>query len=341
MPTKLVSVCVPSFNRPRELGRLLDSIDCCPEYIEIIISEDCAPRREDVRNEVTKYTSHCQYEVKYFENELNLGFDGNLRRLVSLAEGKYVLFMGDDDLFVPGMLDQYISFLQSKSPAYVLRSYLTVHANGHTEEFRYLPQTKRLDRGEETVAWLFKRSVTICGFTVDRQLAERASTSDLDGTLLYQVYLMSEVCMAHESYFCDIPFVHAVQTYRENKPMFGSSAAERSRYTPGTVSQDNSINFTAAYFEVSSYLDDKHGTSLTGRLRKELSRYSYPFLSIQRKNGIKPFLNYAGRLETELGFGCTSYFYLYKWSLVIFGERWCDRVVIMIKRILGHTPQLR
>lgn len=341
MRTKLISICVPSFNRPLELGRLLRSIDCCPKHIEIVITEDNAPRREEVRNEVKKYTSDCHYEVKYFENEFNFGFDGNLRRLVSLAEGKYVLFMGDDDLFVPGMLDQYISFLQSKSPAYVLRSYLTVHANGLTEEFKYLPQTKLLDRGEETVAWLFKRSVTICGFTVDRQLAERASTTDLDGTLLYQVYLMSEVCMAQESYFCDIPFVHAMQTYREDKPMFGSSAAERSRYTPGTVSQDNSINFTAAYFEVSSYLDDKHGTSLTGRLRKDLSRYSYPFLSIQRKNGIKPFLNYAGRLETELGFGCTSYFYLYKWSLVIFGERWCDRVLIMIKRILGHTPQLR
>ena len=50
--------------------------------------------------------------------------------------------------------------------------------------------------------------------------------------------------MANQSYFCDIPFVHAVQTYREDKPMFGSSAAEKSRYTPGTVSQDNSINFT-------------------------------------------------------------------------------------------------
>ena len=146
--------------------------------------------------------------------------------------------------------------------------------------------------------------------------------------------------MTHESYFCDIPFVHAVQTYREDKPMFGSSAAERSRYTPGTVSQDNSINFTAAYFEVSSYLDERHGTSLTVRLRKDLSRYSYPFLSIQRKNGIKLFLNYAGRLETELGFGCTPYFYFYKWSLVIFGERCCDLVLILIKRILGHTPHL-
>jgi abequosyltransferase len=341
MSTKLISVCIPSFNRPRELGRLLDSIDCRPESIEIVISEDCAPRQKDVRNKVSKYTSECEYEVRYFENEVNLGFDGNLRRLVSLAEGKYVLFMGDDDLFVPGMLDQYINFLASKSPAYVLRSYLTVHANGHTEEFRYLPQTKRLDQGEETVAWLFKRSVTICGFTIDRPLAQRASTSDLDGTLLYQVYLMSEACLAHESYFCGIPFVHAVQTYREDKPMFGFSAAERSRYTPGTVSQENSINFTAAYFEVSSYLDEKHGTNLTVRLRKDLSRYSYPFLSIQRKNGIEAFLNYAGRLETELGFGCTPYFYFYKWSLVFFGERWCDRVIIMIKRILGHTPQLR
>ena len=120
--------------------------------------------------------------------------------------------------------------------------------------------------------------------------------------------------------------------------MFGNAEAERSRFTPGTVSHDNSINFTKAYFEVTEYLDKQHGTNLTQRVRIDLSKYSYPFLSIQRKRGTASFLRYAKRLETEVGFGCTAYFHLYKWALVLFGERICDRLIGVIKLRLGYTP---
>lgn len=337
-----LSICIPSYNRPRQLTELLASIDCNPGDIEIVICEDGAPKRAEVRERVMKVQAESKYRIHYHENETNLGFDGNLRRLVERSGGEYILFMGDDDLFVPGMLEPYIAFLkQNRDKKYVLRAYLTVHPNGRTEHFRYLPDTTSLPAGEETVAWLFKRSVTICGFTIDRAEALRHATTNLDGTLLYQVYLMAQVCLEHESAYCDIPVAHAVQSFREDKPMFGNSAAEKGRYTPGTVSHDNSINFSAAYFEVTSYLDRLHGTHLTERVRVDLSKYSYPFLSIQRKRGIRSFLQYAGRLEKELDFGCTPYFYVYKWALVLFGETLCDRSIMLIKRLVGHTPHLR
>jgi abequosyltransferase len=338
----ILSVCIPSYNRPRQLAELLASVDCNPDDIEIVICEDGAPKRAEVRDRVTWIQSESRFRILYHENEINLGFDGNLRRLVEKSAGEYILFMGDDDLFMPGMLEPYIAFLkQNRDTKYVLRSYLTIHPNGHTEHFRYLPKTSTLSAGEETVAWLFKRSVTICGFTIDRIEALKHATSDLDGTLLYQVYLMAQVCLEHESAYCDIPMAHAVQSFREDKPMFGNSAAEKGRYTPGTVSHDNSINFSAAYFEVTRYLDQLHGTNLTARVRVDLSKYSYPFLSIQRKRGIRSFLQYVGRLERELGFGCTLYFHVYKWALALLGERLCDRSIMLIKRLVGHTPHLR
>lgn len=337
-----LSICIPSYNRPRQLADLLASVDCKPDDIEIVICEDNAPKRAEVRDRVTRTQSQSRYRIHYYENEVNSGFDGNLRRLVEKATGEYILFMGDDDLFVPGMLDPYIAFLKrSRDKKYVLRSYLTIHPFGDTEYFRYLPGSSSMPAGEDTVAWLFKRSVTICGFTIDRGEALRHATSDLDGTLLYQVYLMAQVCLEHQSAYCDIPVAHAVQSFREDKPMFGNSAAEKGRYTPGTVSHDNSINFSAAYFEVTRYLDRLHGSKLTERVRVDLSKYSYPFLSIQRKRGMRSFLQYAKRLERELGFGCTLYFYIYKWALALFGERLCDRSIMLIKRLVGHTPHLR
>ncbi len=339
MTAPFLSICIPSYNRPQQLGRLLASIDCDSADIEIVICEDLAPKRLQVRAIVNAFAQTNAYLTHYYENTINCGFDGNLRRLVECAAGEYIVFMGDDDLFVPGALRQFIEFLkQNCDKPYVLRAYLTQHPNGRTEYFRYLPKTTLLPHGEATVAWLFKRSVTICGFTISRGEALKHATTDLDGTLLYQVYLMAQVCLRHDSVYCDIPVAHAVQSFREDKPMFGSSEVEKSRFTPGTVSHDNSINFTKAYFEVTAYLDKQHGTNLTKLVRVDVSKYSYPFLSIQRKRGILSFLRYAKRLEVEAGIGCTAYYYFYKWALVLFGEQVCDRLIARIKQTVGHTP---
>lgn len=335
----LLSICIPSYSRPVQIANLLSSVDCDPQNIEIVVCEDRSPRREQIRSAVQAFAARTPYGVRYFENDNNLGYDGNLRRLVELASGRFVMFMGDDDLFVPGALDHFLQFLRhNEDKKYILRSYVVFHPGGQVETFRYLPTTTVLPAGEQTAAWLFKRSVTICGFTISRDDALAVATSELDGTLLYQVYLMAQVCLSNESIYCDIPVAQAVQTFRDDNPMFGSSEAERGRYTPGTVSQDNSINFTKAYFEVTEYLDRQHGTQLSRRVRTELSKYSYPFLSIQRKRGIGPFLRYARRLESEVGLGCTPYYYIYKWGLALFGEKVCDRLIVRIKNALGYTP---
>jgi hypothetical protein len=249
--------------------------------------------------------------------------------------------MGDDDAFIPGRLDTYIEFLRRLGDEkYVLRSYRVTHDNGRVEDFRYLHESQRIEPGERSVAWLFKRSVTLSGFTIDRKEAAQHLTDRLDGTLLLQVYLMAMVCMVHPAMYCHQPVAQMTQTYRGDVQMFGSSEAERSRFTPGSVTADNSINFTKAYFDVTRHIDAQVGTSLTGQVRGELSKYSYPFLSIQRKRGLRPFLAYAGRLETEGGLGASPYFHLYKWSLALLGEKACDKAVGGIKRAVGHSPNL-
>ena len=339
MTMPFLSICIPSYNRPQQLGELLASIDCNPVDIEIVICEDLAPKRDEVRAVVGAFIASSVYQTHYHENTVNRGFDGNLRRLVECALGEYVMFMGDDDLFVAGALTRFIEFLKSnRDKPYVLRSYLTEHPDGRTEYFHYLPKSEVLPAGEVSVAWLFKRSVSLCGFTISREKALHFSTTDLDGTLLYQIYLMAQICLKNDSVYCDIPITHAVQTFRDDKPMFGNSEAEKRRFTPGSISHDNSINFTKAYFEVTAYLDKQHGSQLTQRVRIDLSKYSYPFLSIQRKRGISSFLRYAKRLEIEVGFGCTVYYYVYKWALVFFGEQVCDRLIARIKRAVGYTP---
>lgn len=340
MHKPILSICIPSFNRPEQLRSLLYSIDYDSEDIEVCISEDFSPKRLIIRDTIEDIQSKSKkYLIKYHENSFNMGFDANLRELVRLSVGKYIMFMGDDDLFVPNALKKYIDFIKSNlDKPYILRSYLTEHSHGRTEHFHYLKKSTILPPGEESVAWLFKRSVNLCGFTILRSEAIKYETDALDGTLLYQVYLMAQTCMHNFSIYCEIPVTHAVQSFRLDKPMFGLSDAEKSRYTPGAVTHDNSLNFTKSYFEVTNYLDALHKTNITKLVRIDLSKYSYPFLSIQRKRGLVPFLQYASRLQNEVGFGCTPYFFIYKWALVLLGEKYCDLIIGFIKKKLGYTP---
>lgn len=335
----ILSICIPSYNRPQQLLELLTSIDCDPENIEIVVCEDHSPQRQKIRENVASFMNKSSYEIRYIENESNLGFDGNIRELVELAKGCFVMFMGDDDLFIPRALERFLEFIKEHADKkYILRSYVSIHSDGWVENFHYLPMTTVLPRGEKTVSWLFKRSVTICGFTINRDVAQKVATGDLDGTLLYQVYLMSKICLEYDSIYCGFPVAQAGQSFRDDNPNFGASIAEQSRYKPGKISEDNSINFTKAYFEVTKYIDVQHGTQLTNHVLVDLSKNSYPFLSIQRKRGIRLFLKYANRLERECGFGCTFYYFVYKWGLVLLGERICDRLIGIIKKVIGHTP---
>jgi glycosyltransferase involved in cell wall biosynthesis len=337
----LLSICIPSYNRPELLKVLLESIDCDPARVEVVVSEDHAPRREEVRAVVQAFAAASRFRVSYEENQTNMGYDGNLRRLIEAAKGDFALFMGDDDWFHPGQLAKYLDFLgENQDVGYVLRSYYSAHPDGTLETFKYLPRTARFEPGIRTCAFLFKRSVCISGVTFRRSSILPLATSAFDGTLLYQVYLVAEVGYAEPSVYCDIPVAVARQSFRDDLPNFGVAEAEKGRFQPGTVTEQNSINFTKSYFEVSQAFDQKHGTDLTERIRLDLSRYSYPFLSIQRKRGWGAFWKYSRRLAAETHLNATWHYTFYVVALLLLGERVCDKGIVWIKRLLGHTPSL-
>jgi len=337
----LLSICIPSYNRPEQLEKLLLTVDCYPEQIEIVICEDAAPRRKEVRDVVDRFCRASKYNVVYSETPSNFGYDGNIRRLIEMASGVFVLFMGDDDWFKAGELNKYLTFLQENSDVgYILRSYFSMHPDGSLEPFRYLPAQKRFPPGPETCAWLFKRSVSISGVTFKRESALRYATNEFDGTLLYQLHLVLEICLHEESVCSDIAVAITAQTYRDDKPQFGASIKEKGRYEPGTVTFDNSINFTKGFFEISRAFDKKHNLHISELIRRDLSKYSYPFLSIQRKRGLVPFLSYSYRLARETKINATWHYYLFTLTLAFFGEHFCDRVILLIKKRLGYTPGL-
>lgn len=334
-----LSICIPSYNRPNELERLLESIDI-KKYvneIEIIINENHSPKRYDSRKKVVSYSQNHNYDVKFFVNRDNYGYDRNLRIVASRAKGCYVMFMSDDDQFIPDALDQFITFLkQNQDVCYVLRRYQTINKLGEKEEFRYASHSVKFKEGEKAVVELYRRSVFLSGLTFKKECFRQFNISKFDGTLLFQLYIQSTICLSHTSCYCDIPLVFCNM---DGIPCFGDSYNEKKLYSYGKNTISSSLNFLHKSQNLIKIFDEMNNTNLCPKIIKTYSKYSYGFLKEHRNDGIRNFFRYTWKL-IKMGYGCSLYFYIYFIGLLFLGTDNCQNIIRKMKDKLGQTPNL-
>lgn len=107
----LLSICIPTYNREKCLRDAINSV--LPQLndgIELIISDNASS--DNTKNVVKDFLdANSSKNIIYFRNDSNLGLDGNVLNLVNLAKGKYILFLGDDDLLIKGSLAYVSKFL--------------------------------------------------------------------------------------------------------------------------------------------------------------------------------------------------------------------------------------
>ncbi len=338
--SKFISICIPSYNRPHTLEVLLHSIDeNCSQYIEIVICEDCSPKREQIREVVKTFKEQHMFDIKYIENEYNYGYDVNLRNLIKHADGEYIIFMGDDDVFVKYNLIQFIKFLQyNKHLGYVLKTWQLLYPNGEIEYFNYFKNSCFFEPGINSYVALYRISVFVSGFTFKREYAiPYLNIDEFDGTLLYQMYLLAEITLKYPSAFFSVPLTQ--QSYQKlDVPHFGSSKTEKNLYTPGEITISNSINFMKGHFKILKYVDEKYLINASDSIRRDYSKYSYRILAIQRKRGVIEFLKYHKRLAREVKINSTIHYYIYLIVLIILGDKLSDKIIILLKKVIGKTP---
>ena len=102
----LLIICVPTFNRANYLHESLGQIqselkNITSGSVEVYVSDNAST---DQTTEVVIAAQENGLSVRYVRNTENLGSDANIAQCFNDALGKYVLIMGDDDLFVDGAL---------------------------------------------------------------------------------------------------------------------------------------------------------------------------------------------------------------------------------------------
>ena len=129
----LLSIAIPSFNRPEALRECLQSLEAELErlpsgVVEICITDDVSTD-PDTLEIAADFAERCSY-ASVRRHAANVGLERNILAACDPCRGEYVLIMGNDDKLVPGAMDIVLDDLRRSSPSVYLFERLRVHADG-------------------------------------------------------------------------------------------------------------------------------------------------------------------------------------------------------------------
>ncbi len=245
--------------------------------------------------------------------------------------------MGNDDLLAENALE-VITNAAEKHPnvGVVLRSYACFEDDPAkpSQVFRYFPDERYFPAGAASISTVFRRSVVISGLTLHRESALGFSTDVFDGSLLYQLYLVARILSRKNAVF--VPEVVAL--YRNGGvPDFGNAESERGKFVPRQHTPESSLHFMGEMLRIARHVELTDKVAIYQPILQDISRYSYPILSIQADKPRAVFIRYLRDLH-RLGFGSSPLFYLYGLALLTLGARNSESTIKFIKRKLGYTP---
>ena len=154
-----VSVIIPTYDRPRLLRRAVESARSAGESVEVVVVDDAST------DETARVCASIR-GIRYVRVESNRRVAGarNVGLLVSSAE--YLSFLDDDDLRLPGSLDEQVALLQSRPEAGVAYGQALVADQAGAAAGRPYPAS--CPQGD--VFWqLLRRNFIPCGSAVFRR----------------------------------------------------------------------------------------------------------------------------------------------------------------------------
>lgn len=332
----LISVCIPTYNRPAELTTLLESITAQEgDDFEIVVSDDCSPRSTEIETAVDQSRStNPSIPHTFHRNDRTLGYDANLRRLLHLAKGEYCLFMGDDDFLLPGAIQQVRAVIQNHAGVgVVLRSYYSVDrvTRRVRDIHRHFSSSRLFPAGVQSVAALFRRSVHISGYTVHRARALSYDTDQFDGTLLYQLYLTANILLdADGFYLSDFLIVDVLSEVWD----FGTADVERERFSPGPRRPEQCVHIVEGMLKIARSVQETRGVAIYEEILKDVDHYVYGPLTWQAhsRRGLVQLVSGLRRL----GLGRSVHFWATVLAVLLFGRN-TETLARWLKTKVGHS----
>ena len=123
MPTELLSICIPTYNRSHllrpMLAKLVEQIRAAaPEDVVIYVSDNASP--DATPQVVEEFQKQSSVKIVYSRNSSNIGLSKNLLKVMSLGRGRFIWTLGDDEIVAPQAIPNLVRVLRQHDPGFVL-----------------------------------------------------------------------------------------------------------------------------------------------------------------------------------------------------------------------------
>lgn len=332
------TVCIPAYKRIEFLPELLESILSQNfENYNILICEDNSEERHLIREKTKEYQTLYPGKIIYHENEKNLGYDANIRNLISLAGGVYCFFMGNDDIMNENSLEIAHAYIRNVGEIGVaLRGYAIFDEDPSKwkQTIRYFNEPRVFDVGADTIATFFRRVGVISGFILNRDKAVTYATDRFDGGLYYQMYITASVLTELKG----IAIPEILTLSRDGiEPDFGNSDNEKGVYTPGGITYTARINMLKSMIEIAAYIEREHGVLISKKIKKDMDCYLYPYIRDQYILPIKEYIMFFNELK-RIGLLQSIRPKIYFFLTFIIRRKGMDFLIEMVRKVYGRSP---
>lgn len=198
----LLTLAIPTWQRAAFLADTLAQLDLeisrLPDAewrskVEVLVSDNASA---DDTQDVVAHAQAQGLGIRYIRNAENIGSDANIAQCFNQASGKYVLILGDDDLFVDGALRALLDALERGEWGVVcMRPY------GFENDFRkeYPGGSGRDDAFDRVDAFLPAIGpllTLISSCVINKSLLEGVDAMNFRGGNLVQVHLVLRAALA-------------------------------------------------------------------------------------------------------------------------------------------------
>lgn len=129
----LVTIGIPTYNGGRAVKRAVASV-LAQAYrnIEIVISDNASDNETSFICHQLAKAYPC---VRYFRQRHNIGMQSNFDFLLKHAEGKYFMWLADDDVLGNDALARYVAFLEANPSYSIVSGAIEYLQNGNIREY--------------------------------------------------------------------------------------------------------------------------------------------------------------------------------------------------------------
>lgn len=268
-----LAIGVPVYSRPDDLRTLLAAVarsEVLPG--EVVLCEDMSPERDQLRKIAEEWTGplgELGCAVRYLENDRNLGYDGNLRKVISSATRPWVCLLGNDDFLLPAGVGIMRDFVARHPEAMVIsRAHVRVQGDDEVGVSRHGPGDAVLNAANASPGMLFRLAGFVGGLMINREWADRLWTDEYDGTLYYQIHLAAHAFAGAGVGYISTPTVGG---RADGLPLFGASSSEQGVHVPGSYTPRGRAAMWRGVLRICGDAETKTGVALVDGVRRELT----------------------------------------------------------------------